>query len=441
MNRFILACPISVVLMSVLGCGTNDASRAKAIDPSPLRPWADPIDDALKVGEEAFEGDFNAGITTLQAFEGRVWIGYGDATRNIGSELPVTFRWFESPEDPMARTADVLAAGQGAQQRSPADTGEEQIEPYRIIDGALWQPGVDSNNPDEAWTQTKAGTWRLVDGERVQTKLIDGNVFKLESRDGTPVWRKYRNIPGGEHVHDLADFQGSIYAVGSGADYRFEFGNGKVFRYLWRSNDGGETFQTVLRVEVPEVGYDTRFRRLLATGDRLYVLGYLNPYQTEGEIEGRSIVVRHEDGATVCTDLEGPLSEMLPLRTFYVPGEDWGLVAARRGRKGTNHAFRVDEHRVLELESWAGRRILDVQFLADGERFLVLAGSAGTGVEQDAEAFEILAGKKSNPDRLDSIMPIEGVTPRSMAIFDDVLLVGTDDGRVFKASLFAGDDS
>ena len=62
-------------------------------------------------------------------------------------------------------------------------------------------------------------------------------------------------------------------------------------------------------------------------------------------------------------------------------------------------------------------------------------------MEQDEEAFEILGGKKSNPDRLDSIMPVEGVTPRSMAIFDDVLLVGTDDGRVFKASLFAGDDS
>ena len=93
-----------------------------------------------------------------------------------------------------------------------------------MIGGTLWQPGVDSNNPDEAWTQTKAGTWRTVDGERVQTKLIDGNVFKLEAgEDGTPVWRKFRNVPGGEHVHDLAEFDGAIYAVGSGADHRFEF--------------------------------------------------------------------------------------------------------------------------------------------------------------------------------------------------------------------------
>lgn len=442
MSRLALVCAISILPLFGVGCGTPEASRRVAIDPSPLEPWAEPINDALEVGAEAFEGDFNSGITTLQPFEGRVWIGYGDATKNIGSELPVVFRWFESPRDPIARTADVLAAGQGAQQRSPADTGEEQIEPYRIIEGALWQPGVDSNNPDEAWTQTKAGTWRLVDGERVQTKLIDGNVFKLESRDGVPAWRKYRNIPGGEHVHDLAAFDGSIYAVGSGADYRFEFGNGKVFRYLWRSDDGGETFRTVLRVEVPEVGYDTRYRRLLATGDRLYVLGYLNPFSTGGEIEGSSIVVRHQDGATVFTDLEGPLSEMLPLRTFYVPGEDWGLVAARRGRKGSNHAFRADEHRVDELPGWAGRRILDVQFLADGERFLVLAGSAGTGVEtEEVERFEILVGETDDPDRLESIMPVEGVVPRSMAIFEDVLLIGTDDGRVFKSALFGEDDS
>ncbi|MBC02488.1 MAG: hypothetical protein CMJ34_04170 [Phycisphaerae bacterium] len=441
MCRLLLCCSLSLAPLLGSGCGINQASRSPVIDPGPLEPWAEPINDALEVGEEAFDGDFNAGITTLQPFEGRVWIGYGDATRNIGSELPVTFRWFEDPRDPVARTADVLAAGQGARQRTPADTGEEQIEPYRIVDGALWQPGVDSNNPDEAWTQTKSGTWRLVDGERVQTRLIDGNVFKLESRNGVPVWRKYRNIPGGEHVHDLAAFDGSIYAVGSGADYRFEFGNGKVFRYLWRSDDGGETFRTVLRVEVPEVGYDTRYRRLLAVGDRLYVLGYLNPFQTGGEIEGSSIVVRHENGAPRWTDLEGPLSEMLPLRTFNVPDEEWGLISARRGRTGSNHVFRADEHGVVELESWAGRRVLDVGFLPEDERFLVLAGSSGTGTEEETETFEILMGVKSDPDRLSPVMPVEGVEPRSMTVFDGALLIGTEDGRVFRSMLHGSDDS
>ena len=117
MCRLLLCCSLSLAPLLGSGCGINQASRSPVIDPGPLEPWAEPINDALEVGEEAFDGDFNAGITTLQPFEGRVWIGYGDATRNIGSELPVTFRWFEDPRDPVARTADVLAAGQGARQR------------------------------------------------------------------------------------------------------------------------------------------------------------------------------------------------------------------------------------------------------------------------------------------------------------------------------------
>ena len=429
----------AAAILSLLcgGCGVSTERGAEAIRIGGFEPWAEPIQDAIRVGETAFEGDFDRGITTLRAFEGRLWMGYGDATRNLGSEIPVEFRWFAGADDPVARTADVLAAGQGARQRSPGDTGEEQIEPYRVVAGSLWQPGVDSTNPDEAWTQAKAGTWRDVDGERVQTKLIEGNVFKLESVDGEPVWRKYRNIPGGEHVHDIAGFGGSIYAVGSGADHRFEFGNGKVFRYLWRSDDGGETFRTILRVEVPAVGYDTRFRRLLASGDRLYVLGYLNPYQTEGPIEGRSIVVTHRDGITEWVDLEGPLSEMLPLRTFPAPDGDWGLVVARKGRSGSNHVFRVEGRTVTELEGWRGRRVIDVQFLSDRGRFLVLAGSGRPEEGEPPERFEILSGSTRDPDRLTAVARLSELEPRSFAVFKGDVFLGTDDGRILRADLEA----
>ncbi|NCF40384.1 MAG: hypothetical protein GWP75_09735 [Planctomycetia bacterium] len=437
MNRS-LASWIGVPIMLPLvcgGCGAIPEKGVSAIRVGGFEAWAEPIPDALAVGEAAFDGDFDQGITTLRPFEGRLWMGYGDATRNLGSEIPVEFRWFAGADDPVARTADVFASGQGARQRNPGDTGEEQIEPYRVVAGSLWQPGVDSTNADEAWTQTKAGIWRSVDGERVQTKLIEGNVFKLESVDGEPIWRKYRNIPGGEHVHDIAGFDGSIYAVGSGADHRFEFGNGKVFRYLWRSDDGGETFRTVLRVEVPAVGYDTRFRRLLASGDRLYVLGYLNPYQTEGPIEGRSIVVTHRDGIAEWVDLEGPLSEMLPLRTFEVPEEAWGLVIARKGRRGAEKVFRIDGDRVVELEGWRDRRVLDVSFIPGDRRFLVLAGSGRPEDGEPAERFEILSGSTLDPDRLSTVARLSDLEPRSFAVFNGDVFLGTEDGRILRADL------
>ncbi len=421
------------------GCGATPEKGVSAIRLGGFEAWAEPIPDALAVGEAAFDGDFDQGITTLRPFEGRLWMGYGDATRNLGSEIPVEFRWFAGADDPVARTADVFASGQGARQRNPGDTGEEQIEPYRVVAGSLWQPGVDSTNADEAWTQTKAGTWRSVDGERVQTKLIDGNVFKLESVDGEPVWRKYRNIPGGEHVHDIAGFDGSIYAVGSGADHRFEFGNGKVFRYLWRSDDGGETFRTVLRVEVPAVGYDTRFRRLLASGDRLYVLGYLNPYQTEGPIEGRSIVVTHRNGIAEWVDLEGPLSEMLPLRTLRGPGgRPGGWWSRERGdavRRPRRSGSTVAPGGRAGGLAWIAACSTSSFLSGDRGRFLVLAGSGRPEEGEPAERFEILSGSTLDPDRLSTVARLSDLEPRSFAVFDGHVFLGTEDGRILRADL------
>lgn len=417
------------------GCASDGRGRPRMLEPGPLSPWAEPIPDALAVGEEAFPDGFSRDITTLQSFDGRLWIGYGDATRNIGTKLPVVFRWFENGDDTTARTADVLAFGQGAPQRSAADTGEEQIEPYRIIDGNLWQPGVDSNDPDEAWTQAKSGPMRVVDGEEIQTKLIEGNVFMLEPGRATPVWRKYRSIPGGEHVHDMAGFHGSIYAAGSGADFRFEFEAGQVFRYLWRSKDGGKTFETVLRVKAPEVGYDTRFRRLLAIGDTLYVLGYVNPFQTQGPLEGRHLLVRHENDEPVLTDLEGPLSDLVPLRTLYVPGVSWGLIVAREGRRGATHTFLAERGGYRELEQWSGRRVIDIAFDEPSRSFLMIASDDVTVSDDEPKRFAIYRGSIETPDVLEEIRELDEVVPSSMAIFDGALFVGTADGRVYKAPL------
>ena len=418
------------------GCQASPTSNPSPMSPGDLTVWAEPIPEAIEVGEKAFPDGFTRGITTLQPFDGRMWIGYGDATKNLGSEIPVVFKWFANADDPTARIADVMATGQGPQQRSPADTGEEQLEPYRIIDGDLWQPGIDSTNEDEAWTQAKAGTWRMVDGERVQTKLIEGNVFKLEPGAETPVWRKYRNIPGGEHVHDIIGFDGAIYAVGSGADYRFEFGNGIVFRYLWRSTDGGDTFETVRRVEVPEVGgFDTRFRRLLAVGDTLYVLGYINPFGTGGPITGVHLQVRHDDGEPVLEDLDGPLADLLPIRTFVLPGGERGLIVAREGRRGRTRTFLADENGYRELEAWSGRRVVDLAIGPDGSDVLIVASDGIPAEEGAPQRFAFCRSDCGDIDRFEEIRQIDGLVPTSLAIFDGAIFVGSDDGRVFRASI------
>ena len=123
-------------------------------------------------------------------------------------------------------------------------------------------------------------------------RLIEGNVFRLDGSEGKPFWTKYHSVAGGEHVHDIAAFDGALWSVGSGSDHRGEWEGGQIFRYLWRSDDGGKSFQTHCRFMYPDLGKgDTRFRRLLVIGDTMYAFGYVNPFVDGGPLEGRHLAV------------------------------------------------------------------------------------------------------------------------------------------------------
>lgn len=388
-------------------CRLAGEAEAPGASFGPLEPWARPIEDAIAVGEAAFPKGFRRNITTLRAHGGRLWMGYGDGTANLGTETPIEFRWFASANDPTPRAARVLAEGQGAPQRTPTDTGEEQIDPMRLVDGTLWMAGSDSVQADEDWTQAKDP--RL---------LIEGNVFRLQDSGAEPAWQKLRTVGGGEHVHDLVGFQGDLFAVGSGADVRAEFGVGEVFRYLWRSTDQGTTFETVARFRCPEPGRDdTRFRRLLPVGDRLLVFGYVVDYVNGGQPSARNAV--YEGGEL--RGLEGVLADEHVTRTWSL-GPERGLAVARRG--DGDRSYLVGPTGARELEPWRGLRIVD----------LVAEGSAGTHLvlvaDGDGGAVLRLAGEGT---ALRSVLRVEGVQPTAMAVFDGALFVGTQDGQVYRA--------
>ncbi|MGA1017401.1 MAG: hypothetical protein ACO3YY_05370, partial [Phycisphaerales bacterium] len=99
-------------------CETATSVSTSGSGFGPATSWSEPIADYLAVGEANFPDGFTREITALDAFDpdGRgpqpelLWIGYGDATRNMGSKTPVEFRYFISPEDPGYRVARVRAA-------------------------------------------------------------------------------------------------------------------------------------------------------------------------------------------------------------------------------------------------------------------------------------------------------------------------------------------
>ena len=388
-------------------CRLAGEAEAPGASFGPLEPWARPIEDAIAVGEAAFPKGFRRNITTLRAHGGRLWMGYGDGTANLGTETPIEFRWFASADDPTPRAARVLAEGQGAPQRTPTDTGEEQIDPMRLIGGTLWMAGSDSVQADEDWTQAKDP--RL---------LIEGNVFRLEDSGPEPAWQKLRTVGGGEHVHDLVGFQGDLYAVGSGADVRAEFGVGEVFRYLWRSTDQGTTFETVARFRCPEPGRDdTRFRRLLPVGDRLLAFGYVIDYVNGGQPSARNAV--YEGGEL--RELEGALAGEHVTRTWSL-GAERGLAVARRGDGDRSYLVGPDGAR--ELETWRGLRIVDLVAEESASAHLVLVA------DDDGGEVLRLAGEGT---ALRSVLRVEGIQPTAMAAFDGALFVGTQDGQVYRA--------
>ena len=228
--------------------------------------------------------NFRMGTTeNLVVHRDMLWIGYGDGTRNMGS-VP-RWRYYPSPSTTEAQIARVEAEGQGAPQRTAGDTGEEQVGHFRLLsvegNTTLWQAGADSTDADELWTQAKPAPERL----------IEGNVFRLDGSEGEPFWTKYRSVAGGEHVHDIAAFDGALWSVGSGSDHRGEWEGGQIFRYLWRSDDGGKSFQTHCRFMYPDLGKgDTRFRRLLVIDDTMYAFGYVNPF-VDGDLS-RGVTLR-----------------------------------------------------------------------------------------------------------------------------------------------------
>lgn len=161
-------------------------------------PWADPIADYLAAGRQEVGSDlFDRAIQDLAPFDGRLFIGYGDATKNLGRIVAIEPRSFGDPEEPVA-SADFA-------------TDEEQIDHYRVFDDRIAIAGVDAT--EDGWL---------------------GNVY---ARITGGVWTKNRTVDGGVHVHDITAFSGAYWTVGSGASPN-EWKSNHIFSYLWRSWDG-----------------------------------------------------------------------------------------------------------------------------------------------------------------------------------------------------------
>ena len=319
--------------------------------------WGNPIEDYIESATPIFT-DFEKGISSLEVFEDILFIGYGDASVNVGSEFPIEFRTLKSLDQKKPDKIRVIGDGQGAAQRSKYDTGEEKIIKFAQFDNNLWQPGYDSNTQDELYTQSLP----------TEKKLIQGNVFKLQRLDGEFVFKKNRNILGGEHVIDIDMFNDRIFAVGSGANNREEWDSGFVYRYIWESKDGGENFRTFYRNTFDIANYgDTRFRALLSSEDKLFVFGYINPKPYNSSIIPVNKII-HKN--FTISDNSSILKNELIWKTFYL-GNSSGLAVSDFSVE-TKKTFLISNKGITDLSNWRNNNVIGLAAIGKKKSVVLL---------------------------------------------------------------------
>ncbi len=161
-------------------------------------------------------------ISDLEAYQGRLFIGYGDLVNNVGP-IPVLSYNPEDNSFDASFTAD-----------------EEELFNFRIFDDTLYVPGTD---PRESWDF--------------------GNLYKLPSINEK--WIKLRSIPAGIHTFDVIKYKQKLFVIISGwAD-----------ALIYSSADGGLSWQESIRLK----GSDSdsvycRFSNFGVAYDKLFACGW-----------------------------------------------------------------------------------------------------------------------------------------------------------------------
>ncbi len=368
--------------------------------------WGNPIEDYIESATPIFT-DFEKGISSLEVFEDILFIGYGDASVNVGSEFPIEFRILKSLDQKKPDKIRVIGDGQGAAQRSKYDTGEEKIIKFAQFDNNLWQPGYDSNTQDELYTQSL----------HREKKLIQGNVFKLQRLDGEFVFKKNRNILGGEHVIDIDMFNDRIFAVGSGANNREEWDSGFVYRYIWESKDRGENFRTFYRNTFDIANYgDTRFRALLSSEDKLFVFGYINPKPYNSSIIPVNKII-HKN--FTISDNSSILKNELIWKTFYL-GNSSGIAVSDFSVE-TKKTFLISNKGITDLSNWRNNNVI---------------GLAGIGKKKSVALLEkenissIYTFETNDPNDLKQIISTDFLAC-SIAYWKKHIVIGSCTGELY----------
>ncbi|MBR2563113.1 MAG: hypothetical protein IKE29_00640 [Paenibacillus sp.] len=127
-------------------------------------------------------------VWDMQLYNGKIYLGHGNSS-NMGPAQnagPIPVIYFDTV-NAQFQTQAVTNSSPSVIPSTRMYVDEEQIDIYKVLNGKLYIPGHDSDGESWEW----------------------GNFYRLDGDE----WIKYRNLPKGVHVYDLAYYQGKLFAA------------------------------------------------------------------------------------------------------------------------------------------------------------------------------------------------------------------------------------
>lgn len=352
-------------------------------------PFARPIDDWLEaVHPHARGGSMRSGIHDLALHDGRLYLAFGDADRNLGDVRPADLRYLADPDSPRAVV----------EREAP----EHEFRHLRRYGDTLFAPGLDA--------------------------VGGGFGVHLYRRASGGAWQASAPLPGGAHVHDVAPFAGALWAGGTGGLDEGTWVAGRQQALLWRSDDGGAHFRVAARAD--DASGTPRVHRLLAAGERLLAFGYSSAGSGPTRVMNGALA----DGRFAPLPEDDPLAGMVVAEADAV-GEGRALL---RGAPSLAERRRVAwlleaDGTLRRLEAFDGSTVADV-FVHDrtGETLLLVidgdawprepgSWNAVLYATRDFRAFHELARAPGH------------LRPISVAAWEGRLYFGTLDGALWRS--------
>ena len=383
------------------GPPTHTAKRVDELTYGPPTTWAKPLEAYIKaVNKNKGNWNFKRAVHDLAVYQGRLYMGYGDATANVASAYPIAARYFDKPTS--TKLVDEFV------------TAEEEIHRYRRIGDELWIAGVDAT--EDNWL---------------------GNVY---FRTPDKPWVKKRTVQNGVHVHDIALWNGAHYAVGSGAE-KEKWMEGSVWGHLWKSTDKGDTWEIVSKHWNAEDG-DARWTEMLSVKDKLYVFGYWWKASDNNSAPPPQNATYTGTGYPPTADnLPGshPLKAARILATWST-GPDSGVVMGVNYLQKTPGyaAWRVAGDDVQQIEKLKDQTVIDVHHhLPSGEILLMTRnGTGGTGSGGNT-VWTIRIWRTVDFVAFDKLVEFpSGEMPMSMAWWKGHIYLGASEGQIWRTAAY-----